>query len=699
MAVERSVPLGRVRNIGIMAHIDAGKTTCSERILFYTGKSHKIGEVHDGAATMDWMAQEQERGITITSAATTTMWRDHVINLIDTPGHVDFTVEVERSLRVLDGVVGLFCAVGGVEPQSETVWRQADKYEVPRIAFVNKMDRVGADYFGVVEKIAHILGANAVPLAIPIGEGPDFTGVVNLVTKKAYYYDDKDKGLTVHEEDIPPGMLESVNKWRANLLEKASEHDDNLMEKYLDGKDVSVEELRSVVRQATHNQKICPVLCGSAFKNKGVQMLLDAIIEYLPSPADKPPIIGESARGSVRRRVPGEGNPLSAIAFKIMTDRHVGKLVYVRVYSGRLDSGSYVLNSSQTKRLRIGRLLRMHANHQEIIESLYEGEIGAVVGIGDTVTGDTLCCENDPIILEAIEFPTPVLSIAISPKDHGDRDKVDRALQKLSEEDPTFLVSTDKETDDTIIAGMGELHLEIIIDRMRREFGVEVITGAPQVAYRETATVMSEINERFAKQSGGRGQFAQVSLRVEPLPAGSGFEFVNAIVGGAIPKEYIPAVQKGVADSLAKGAWAGYPVVDVKVTLFDGKHHEVDSSEQSFRTCGSIAFKKAFLKAAPILLEPVMAVNVTCPEDFSGGIIGNLCGKRGRIGGMEPAANGQIVKAVTPLANMFGYASEIRNMSQGRATFTMHFSQYEAVPLRIAEEVVAERRKKQKVAE
>ncbi len=696
MAVERSTPLEQVRNIGIMAHIDAGKTTCSERILFYTGKNHKIGETHDGAATMDWMAQEQERGITITSAATTTMWRDCEINLIDTPGHVDFTVEVERSLRVLDGCIGLFCAVGGVEPQSETVWRQADKYEVPRIAFVNKMDRVGADFFGVVEKISTILGANAVPIAIPIGEGPEFAGVVNLVTNKAHYYDEKDKGLTVRIEEVPDHMRALADQWRVNLLEKASEQDDGLMEKYLEGSDIDPDTLRDVVKKATHDQKICPVLCGSAFKNKGVQMLLDAIVFYLPSPADKPPIIGESARGSIRRRVPGEGNNLAAIAFKIMTDRHVGKLVYVRVYSGTLEAGTYVLNSTQNKRQRIGRIMRMHANRQEMVDCLYEGEIGAVIGIGDTMTGDTICCESDPIILEAIEFPTPVLSIAIAAKDRGDRDKIDKALQKLSEEDPTFLVSSDPETDDTIIAGMGELHLDILIDRMRREFGVEVETGAPQVAYRETATITSEINERYAKQSGGRGQFAQVSLRIEPLAPGTGFEFVNAIVGGAVPKEYIPAVQKGVADALAKGAWAGYPVVDVRVTLFDGKHHEVDSSEQAFRTCASMAFKKAFLKAAPCLLEPVMNVNVSTPEEFSGGITGNLCGKRGRISGMEPMPSGQMIKAVVPLANMFGYASELRNMSQGRASFTMHFEQYEGVPLRIAEEVVAERKKKMK---
>jgi elongation factor G len=679
-----------------MAHIDAGKTTCSERILYYTGKTHKIGEVHDGAAIMDWMPQEQERGITITSAATTTRWKDCEINLIDTPGHVDFTVEVERSLRVLDGVIGLFCAVGGVEPQSETVWRQADKYEVPRIAFINKMDRIGADFFGVVEKIKKILGANAVPIAIPIGEGSDFSGVVNLVTDKAHYYDEKDRGMTVRVEDVPGHMREAAGHWRRNLLEKACEHDDSLMEKYLDGGEIDADELRGVVKKATHDQVICPVLCGSAFKNKGIQMLLDAIVHYLPSPADKPPIIGESVRGSVRRRVPGEGNPLAAIAFKIMADRHVGKLVYVRVYSGRLESGSYVLNSTQNKRQRVGRIMRMHANRQEMVDCLHEGDIGAVIGIGDTVTGDTICCESDPIILEAIEFPAPVLSIAISPRERADRDKIDKALQKLSEEDPTFLVSSDPETGDTLVAGMGELHLDIIIDRMRREFGVEVDTGAPQVAYRETATIVSEVSERFAKQTGGHGQFAQVALRIDPLPPGTGFEFVNAVVGGAVPREYIPAVQKGVTDALAKGAFAGYPVVDVRITLFDGKHHEVDSSEQAFRTCAALAFRKVLMRANPQLLEPMMSVNVSTPDDFAGGITGNLCGKRGRIVGMEPLAGGQMIKAVVPLANMFGYASELRNMSQGRASFTMHFEQYETTPLRIAEEVAEERKKRRK---
>ncbi|MDR0362886.1 MAG: elongation factor G [Planctomycetota bacterium] len=695
MSAERRIPLSRVRNIGIMAHIDAGKTTCTERILFYTGKSHKIGETHDGAATMDWMAQEQERGITITSAAATTMWRDCQINLIDTPGHVDFTVEVERSLRVLDGVIGLFCAVGGVEPQSETVWRQADKYEVPRIAFVNKMDRVGADFFGVVKKIQDILGANAVPVAIPIGEGQEFAGVINLVENNAWYFDEKDKGVTVRVEPIPEDLQEVAAKWRMNLLEKASECDDGLMEKYLDGARIQPDLLREVVKRATHEQKIVPVLCGSAFKNKGVQLLLDAVVYYLPNPADKPPIIGESARGSVRRRIPGGGDPLSAIAFKIMTDRHVGKLVYVRVYSGKLESGAYVLNSTQNRRQRVGRIMRMHANRQEMVDCLFEGEIGAVIGIGDAMTGDTICAENDPIILEAIEFPAPVLSIAISPKDRGERDKVSKALQKLSEEDPTFLVSTDPETGDTLIAGMGELHIDIILDRMRREFGVEVDSGAPQVAYRETATIESEINERFSKQTGGRGQFAQVALRIESLPPGSGFEFVNAIVGGAVPKDYIPAVQKGVADALVKGAWAGYPVVDVRVTLFDGKHHEVDSSEQAFRTCAGMAFKKAFMKANPQLLEPVMSVNVSTPEEFAGTVAGNLCSKRGRINAMEPQGFGRQIKAMVPLANMFGYASDLRNMTQGRASFTMHFERYEAVPLRIAEDVAAEKRKKE----
>ena len=688
----RPCPLERVRNIGIMAHIDAGKTTTSERILFYTGKTHKLGEVHDGAASMDFMAQEQERGITIMSAAASTTWRDCQINPIDTPGHVDFTVEVERSLRVLDGVIGLFCAVGGVQPQSETVWRQAEKYSVPRIAFVNKMDRVGADFLGCVRKIKDILGAHPVPLALPMGEGQEFSGVIDLVDFNARYYDDGDQGTTIRIEAIPEKYLASAREWRQKLLEAVSEQDDALLEKYLEGREITPADIRAIVRRAAHAHRICPVLCGSAFKNKGVQMLLDAIVDYLPSPTDLPPVIGQSSSGSVRRRAPGEGAHMAALAFKIVVDKHVGKLVYVRVYSGTLHSGTYVLNSTQNKRQRVGRLLRMHANRQEIIEELHEGEIGAVVGLADTATGDTLCCENDPILLEAIEFPSPVLSIALSPADRGARDKLGKALIRLAEEDPTFLVSTDPETEETIVSGMGELHLEIIVDRLRREFGVSVRTGAPQVAYRERPTIVAEINERFAKQTGGHGQFAQVALRIEPLEAGSGFEFANEIVGGAIPKEYIPAVQKGLVDAMRKGPCAGFPVVDVRAVLFDGKHHEVDSSEQAFRTCASMAFRKAFLRTNPQLMEPMMSVTATTPEEFSGAITGNLCSKRGRITSMEPQGTAQVIKAMVPLERMFGYATEIRNLTQGRASFTMSFEHYEPVPFRIAEEVIARRK-------
>ncbi len=569
-------------------------------------------------------------------------------------------------------------------------WRQADKYEVPRICFVNKMDRVGADYFGVVDKIKNILGANAVPISVPIGEGPEFRGVVNLVTNKAHYYDEKDKGMTVRIEDIPEDMASVADQWRMNLLEKASEQDDGLMEKYLEGKEISADELREVVKKATQSQKIVPVLCGSAFKNKGVQMLLDAIVFYLPSPTDKPPIIGESMRGSVRRRVPGEGEPLSAIAFKIMTDRHVGKLVYVRVYSGRLDAGTYVLNSTQNKRQRIGRIMRMHANRQEMVDCLYEGDIGAVIGIGDAVTGDTLCSEDDPIILEAIEFPAPVLSIAISAKDRSDRDKIDKALQKLSEEDPTFLVSTDQETDETIIAGMGELHLEIIVDRMKREFSVDANVGAPQVAYRETIRKPSgETEGKFVKQSGGRGQYGHVWIKMEPNEPGKGFEFIDEIKGGAVPREYIPAVQRGLNETLPSGVLAGFPVVDVKVTLFDGSYHDVDSNENAFRMAASMAFKDAMRKANPVLLEPMMAVEIETPEEKMGDVMGDLSSRRGIIQGMEDmAGGGKAVRAEVPLAEMFGYSTTLRSLTQGRATYTMEFKHYSQAPQQVAEAII-----------
>lgn len=691
----RQVPIERVRNIGIMAHIDAGKTTCSERILFYTGKTHKIGEVHDGEATMDWMPQEQERGITITSAATTTMWRDHQINLIDTPGHVDFTAEVERSLRILDGAIALFCAVGGVEPQSETVWRQAEKYSVPRIAFINKMDRVGADFEGVVRQIQKELGSNAVPVNIPIGEGEDFQGIIDLVTNVAIYDDATSSGTAFRKLSIPESHRERAAAARRHLIEKASELDEGLLEKFCRDEAISEEELRAAIRKATHEHLLCPVLCGSAFRNKGIQPLLDAVVDYLPSPVDLPPICGHCLEGNPIERHPQDDGPLAALAFKIQADKHIHKLVYVRVYSGTLRAGTYVLNSTQGKRQRVGRLLRMHANRQELIEELYAGEIGAVVGLSDTVTGDTICCPEQPILLEPIEFPSPVLSVAVHPRKTADRDKLAKALNRLSEEDPTFVVSTDPETEDTLIAGMGELHLEILIDRMKREYDVDVEVGPPQVAYRETLTATVEIEKRFAKQTGGRGQFAQVAFILEPLDPGQGFEFRDEIVGGAIPREYIPAVEKGVIEAMEKGVWAGFPVVDVRVRLVDGKHHEVDSSEQAFRTCASMAFQEAFLKGNPELLEPMMSVFVTTPEEFSGAITGQLCAKRGRITGMDRQGNAILIQAMVPLANLFGYTTELRNATQGRASFTMHFEHYEAVPFAIAEEVIAKKKKEQ----
>ncbi len=688
----RQHPLGRVRNIGIMAHIDAGKTTCTERILFFTGKSHKLGEVHDGTATMDWMPQEQERGITITSAATTCEWNDHQINIIDTPGHVDFTAEVERSLRVLDGAIGLFCAVGGVEPQSETVWRQAAKYEVPRIAFVNKMDRVGADFLAVVEQIHNELGSNAVPLTLPIGAEKDFRGIIDLVAQCAVYYDEDDRGRTFREEPIPAALKTDAARWRHFLIEKAAEVDTRLMEKFCGDEEISTAELKAAIRAATHAHRICPVLCGSAFKNKGIQRLLDAVVDYLPSPVDLPPVIGASPQGNPLERVPKDDGRLAALAFKVMADKHVGKLVFVRVYSGTLRAGTYVLNSTKGKRQRVGRLMRMHANHREMVDAIYAGEIGAVIGLGDTVTGDSICCEEHPIILEAIEFPAPVLSIAVRPAGDGEAEKLTEALRRLAEEDPTFIVSSDPETEETIISGMGELHLEIIIDRLRREFNVGVAAGAPQVAYRETLTSEIEINEKYKKQTGGHGQYAHIVMTLEPLEPGQGFEFVNKIKSGAIPREYIPAIEKGVVDAMRKGVWAGFPVVDIRVTITDGSFHEVDSSELAFRTCASIAFKKAFLQDSPELLEPVMELNVITPEEHAGAITGNICFRRGRIASMDRRGGDVEITAFCPLANMFGYATELRNMTQGRATFTLHFERYEAVPFAIAEEVIAARK-------
>ena len=692
----REVPMNRLRNIGIMAHIDAGKTTCTERILFYTGRSHKIGEVHEGEATMDWMAQEQERGITITSAATTCMWRDHQINIIDTPGHVDFTVEVERSLRVLDGVISLFCAVGGVEPQSETVWRQAEKYAVPRIAFVNKMDRIGADFFSVVEQIQKELGANAVPVALPIGAGDQFKGIIDLVRNCAVYYDETDQGTTFHEAPVPQEMVEEAAECRRDLFEKCAEVDNALLEKFCADEPITEDEIRAAIRAATHAHLICPVVCGSAFKNKGVQRLLDAVIDYLPSPIELPPVSGSCLEGKPIERIPKDDGRLAALAFKVATDKHVGKLVYVRVYSGTLEAGTYVYNSNQKKRQRAGRLLKMHANRREIIGALYSGEIGAVIGLSDTGTGDTICCEDDPIVLEAIEFPAPVISAAVQPQSRADRDKMQNGLAKLAEEDPTFIVEVAPETKDTIIAGMGELHLEIIVDRLKREFDASVTVGEPQVAYRETITRRLEVVERHKKQTGGRGQYAHIEFTMEPLDPGQGFEFINKIKGGNIPREYIPAVEKGIIAAMKEGPWAGFPVVDLRVTLTDGSYHEVDSSEMAFRTCAAMAFKRAFREAAPALLEPIMSVNVTTPEEFAGGITSGLCAKRGRIIGMDPQGNVQVVKAMCPLANLFGYTSDLRNSTQGRAAFTMHFEHYEAVPFAIAEEIIEDRQKRPK---
>jgi elongation factor G len=690
----RKYPLEKVRNIGIMAHIDAGKTTVSERILFYTGKSHKLGEVHDGETQLDWMEQERERGITITSAATTTVWDDHMINLIDTPGHVDFTVEVERSLRVLDGVIGLFCAVGGVEPQSETVWRQAEKYSVPRVAFVNKMDRPGADFYGVVEQIQKELGANAVPVTIPIGAEENFAGIIDLVNDVAVYYDETDQGMTWREEPIPAAMQAEARKWKQNLLEKVSEVDDRLLEKFMQEQPIGDRELSAAIRAATLAHTICPVMCGSAFKNKGIQRLLDAVVSYLPSPIDLPPTLGLGPTGDAIERVPRDDGRLAALAFKVVADKHVGKLLYVRVYSGTLKAGSPVYNSTQEKDQRIGRLLRMHANRQEQVDALYSGEIGAVVGLSDTVTGDTICSRTDPIVLEAIEFPAPVLSIAVSIADRKDQEKLSHGLNRLAEEDPTFIVTADPETEETVLSGMGELHLEILVDRLRREFGVEVETGAPQVAYRETITSRTEVNEKYVKQTGGRGQYAHVVMRLEPLKPGEGFEFVNKVVSGRVPKEYIPAVERGVVDVMKKGAYAGFPVVDLRVTLLDGSYHDVDSSDIAFRTCASHAFRRAFLQCNPVLLEPLMSVNVVTPEDSAGAIMGSLCNRRGLISGMDQQGNAKVIKAMVPLATMFGYATEVRNQSQGRASFTMHFEHYEAVPFAIVEEIIAAKKAK-----
>ena len=686
----RLSPLNKYRNIGIMAHIDAGKTTTTERILYYTGVSHKIGEVHDGTATMDWMEQEQERGITITSAATTCSWRDCLINIIDTPGHVDFTIEVERSLRVLDGAVAVFCSVGGVEPQSETVWRQADKYGVPRIAFINKMDRVGADFFRGVQMIKDRLKANPLPIQLPIGKEDTFKGVIDLVRMKAVIWSDESLGADYHEEEIPAELLEEAQEYREKMIEEISSHDDALMGKYLGGEALTELEIMSAIRSCTIDIKICPVICGSSFKNKGVQNLLDAIVEYMPSPIDIPAIKGVDVdSGAEIERHASDAEPFSALGFKIMTDPFVGQLTFFRVYSGVANAGSYIYNSTKGKRERLGRILRMHANKREEIKEVFAGDIAAAVGLKYTTTGDTLCDEDKQVILESIDFPEPVISIAIEPKTKAEQEKLGFGLQKLASEDPSFRVKTDEETGQTIISGMGELHLEIIVDRLLREFKVEANVGKPQVAYRETITKKVKVEGKFVRQSGGRGQYGHVWLEVEPQEAGKGFEFVDAIKGGVVPREYIPAVGKGALEATDNGVLAGFPVVDVKVTLIDGSYHEVDSSEMAFKIAGSMGFKEGCAKAGPIILEPIMSVEVVVPEDYMGDVIGDLNSKRGRIMGMDSRAGAQIVSAMVPLASMFGYSTDLRSATQGRATYAMTFDHYEPVPKSVAEEIIA----------
>lgn len=682
----RQYPLEKIRNIGIMAHIDAGKTTTTERILFYTGRVHRIGEVDDGAATMDWMAQEQERGITITSTATSCRWQDHLINIIDTPGHVDFTVEVERSLRVLDGAIAIFCSVGGVEPQSETVWRQADKYHVPRIAYINKMDRMGADFFRVRDMIQERLQANPLVLQLPIGAEENFQGIIDLIENKAVIYLD-DLGTTSEKVDIPVEYLEQVSHYREKLLEAVADFDEELMLKYLEGEEITPFEIKKAVRKATLGLKTVPVLCGSSFKNKGVQLLLDAVVDYLPSPLDIPPIKGINPTTNEEEvRLASDEEPFSALAFKIMSDPYVGKLSFLRIYSGVLKSGTYVYNSTKNKRERIGRILRMHANHREDIPDAYAGSIVGVVGLKDTTTGDTLCDEAHSIVLESIKFPEPVISVAIEPKTKADQEKISASLLKLAEEDPTFRVRTDEETGQTIISGMGELHLDIIIDRLFREFKVAANIGKPQVAYKETITKAAKAEGKFIRQSGGRGQYGHVWLQLEPLERGSGLIFENKIVGGTIPKEYIPAIETGVREAAQSGVVAGYPLIDLKVTVFDGSYHEVDSSEMAFKIAASMALKDGVKKAAPIVLEPIMQVEVVIPEDYLGDILGDLNSRRGHILSMEQRNGTQIVRAYVPLASMFGYATDLRSLTQGRGTYTMQFSHYEELPQGIMEQ-------------
>ncbi|NLN98560.1 MAG: elongation factor G [Eubacteriaceae bacterium] len=684
----REYSLQNTRNIGIMAHIDAGKTTTTERILFYSGKIHKIGETHDGGAQMDWMEQEQERGITITSAATTCFWKGNRINIIDTPGHVDFTVEVERSLRVLDGSVAVFCAKGGVEPQSEAVWRQADQYNVPRMAYINKMDITGADFYHTVEMIRERLGANPVCIQLPIGKESDFVGIIDLVTMKAEIYKDE-MGEIYEETDIPENMMELAEEYREKLLEALSEIDEDFMEKFLEGEDITVEEIKTVLRKGTVGVDFIPVVCGSSYKNKGVQLLLDAVVDYMPSPLDVPAIIGfDPDTDEEVERQPSDDEPFSALAFKIMTDPFVGKLAFIRVYSGKASSGSYVYNSTKKKRERLGRILQMHANHREEITEVYSGDIVAAVGLKDTGTGDTLSDMDNHVVLESMVFPEPVIDVAIEPKTKAGQEKMATALQKLSEEDPTFKTHTNEETGQTIISGMGELHLDIIIDRLLREFKVEANIGQPQVSYRETIQEATDAEGKFARQSGGRGQYGHCIITMEPAEKGEGFVFENKIVGGAIPKEYIGSVEQGMEESMASGILAGYPVIDVKVTLTDGSYHEVDSSEMAFKIAGSMAFKNAMRKAKPVILEPVFKLEVVVPEEYMGDVIGDINSRRGRIEGMEMRSGAQVISGFAPLSEMFGYATSLRSNTQGRGTYTMQFSHYEPVPKSIEEEII-----------
>ncbi|MDP3731706.1 MAG: elongation factor G [Candidatus Omnitrophota bacterium] len=687
----------KTRNIGIIAHIDAGKTTLTERILFYTGKSHKIGEVHDGKAQMDWMKQEQERGITITAAATTCFWKEYRINIIDTPGHVDFTVEVERSLRVLDGAIAVFCAVGGVEPQSETVWHQSDKYKVPKLAFINKMDRVGADFFAVLKGIEEELSGNTITLEIPIGAEADFRGVIDLIEMKAYIYDEESQGKDFRIEDIPQDYKETAAKYRHILVEKASAFDEALTKKYLESPDsITNEELMQVIRRGTVANKMVPVLCGAAFKNKGVQKLLDAVNAYLPSPLDMPAVSGHDPENAetVISRHPDTNEPFTALAFKVQADPHMGKLVYIRVYSGVLETGTYVLNATKDKRERIGRILEMHANQRQNLDNAFAGDIVAAIGLEHTKTGDTLSDPDSPVLLEAIEFPVPVVSLSIVPKSRQDQDKLSKGLAKLTEEDPTFMVETDEETKEVILTGMGELHLEIIVDRLKEEFGVEAIVGKPKVAYRETILKAATAEGKYIKQSGGRGQYGHVVMEVSPGAAGEGFQFIDGIKGGAIPKSFIPAVEKGIIEAMQNGVYAGYPVVDVKVNLIDGSFHEVDSSELAFRMAGIFGFKQAFRQAGPVLLEPYMSLEVATPEEYLNAVVGYICSCRGKILVMETKGKQKIISAEAPLSEMFGYATNFRSLSSGRANASMQFAKYMQVPAEIAQKIIAERKEK-----